>query len=117
MAVDFEQACQGDPALAEVHRLITARELQQAKLAAGQLPESPGRDVAILRLELEIGDDPPERVMQRLVQLMRKHPRAPGARELYTRCSDEAYGARSSSPSHSHPYLPRVVVGPPKDKS
>ncbi len=116
MAADFEQACQGVPGLAEVHRLITTRELQQARDALSQLPESPGREVANLRLELEIGDDPPERVMQRLVQLMRKHPQAPGARELYTRCSDEAYGARSSSPSHSHPYLPRVVVGPPKDK-
>lgn len=116
MAVDFEQACQGDAALAEVHRLISGRELQQAKLALAQLAESPARDVAALRLELEIGEDPPERVMQRLVQLMRKHPDALGARELYTRCSDEAYGARSSSPSHSHPYLPRVVIGPPKDK-
>ena len=57
MAVDFEQACQGDDALAEVHRLITARELQQARVALGQLPESPGRDVATLRLELEVGED------------------------------------------------------------
>lgn len=114
MAGDFEQACKEDAPLAEVHRLISGRELQQARVALARLPQGPGRDVATLRLELEVGDDPPERVMQRLVQLMRKTPDAPGARELYTRCSDEAYGARSSSPSHSHPYLPRVVIEPPK---
>lgn len=112
MAVDFEEACSSDPPLADAHRLIRQQNFDAARAAIAQLPAGPGRDVAELRLELEAASDTPELVMQRLVQLMRKHPQAPGARELYRRASDEAYGARSSSPSHSHPYLPAVNVPP-----
>ncbi len=112
MAVDFEQACSSDPPLADAHRLIREQAFAAARAAISALPASPGRDVAELRLELEANSDTPELVMQRLVQLMRKHPQALGARELYRRASDEAYGSRSSSPSHSHPHLEAVVVPP-----
>lgn len=111
MAQDFERACAADPGLANAHRLIETRDFQQARLAIQALPPSEGREVAELRWELEGGGVSPEQVMQRLVQLMRRAPQAPGARELYQLASGEAFGVRSS-PSHSHPYLPRVMVNP-----
>lgn len=61
------------------------------------------QDLEELEAKLDSGELSAEAVMAQLVSWMRKHSDLPGARELYQRASQEAYGARSSSLSHSHP--------------
>jgi hypothetical protein len=94
-----------DPAA--INRLLDAGDLEGARAALTKVPRSDeGYAVVRIRLELYEGNLPPLAATQQLVQLMRKHPEFPGAKELYQEASNLSYQTRQSSPAHSHPPPP-----------
>jgi hypothetical protein len=94
-------------AYAAIDQLLEAGDLDGARLA---LAETDAKDerYSVLRLKLELyeGSAPTGATMQKLIQLMRRDPNWPGARELYQEASNVAYQTRQSSVSHSHPPPP-----------
>jgi hypothetical protein len=97
-----------DPA--SIDRLLDAGDLEGARSALAQAPRSDeAYTVVRVKLELYDGTLPPLAAIQQLVQLMRKKPDFPGAKELYQEASNLSYQTRQSSPAHSHP--PPPVTG------
>lgn len=96
-----------DPA--SIHRLLDAGDLEGARTELSQVPRADeAYVVARVKLELYDGSLPPLAAIQQLLQLMRKKPDFPGAKELYQEASNLSYQTRQSSPAHSHP--PPAVV-------
>jgi hypothetical protein len=97
-----------DPA--DIHRLLDAGDLEAARQALARVPRTEEAfAVARVKLELYAGTLPPLAAIQQLVQLMRKQPDFPGAKELYQEASNMSYQTRQSSMAHSHP--PPPVTG------
>ena len=95
------------PDLSVIHRLLDAGDLEGARAALERFPRSDEAFiVARVKLELYEGSLPPLAAVQQLVQLMRKHPDFPGAKELYQEASNLSYQTRQSSLAHSHPPPP-----------
>ena len=94
-----------DPA--SIHRMLDAGDLEAARSALSQVPRT-DEAFAVVRVKLHLYDGtlPPLAATQQLVQLMRKHPDFPGAKELYQEASNLSYQTRQSSPAHSHPPPP-----------
>ena len=92
---------------ASIDRLLDAGDLEGARTELSQVPRS-NETYAVVRVKLELYDGslPPLAAIQQLVQLMRKHPDFPGAKELYQEASNLSYQTRQSSPAHSHPPPP-----------
>ena len=90
-----------------IDRLLDAGDLEAAR---GELSKVSRTDEAfsVVRVKLELYDGslPPLAALQQLVQLMRKKPDFPGAKELYQEASNLSYRSRQSSPAHSHPPPP-----------
>ena len=94
-----------DPAA--IHRLLDAGDLEAARSELSQVPRTDeAYTVVRVKLELYDGTLPPLAAIQQLVQLMRKQPDFPGAKELYQEASNLSYQTRQSSPAHSHPPPP-----------
>jgi hypothetical protein len=94
-----------DPA--SIHRLLDAGDLEAARAELAQVPRSDeAYTVARVKLELYDGTLPPLAAIQQLLQLMRKTPDFPGAKELYQEASNLSYQTRQSSMAHSHPPPP-----------
>ena len=94
-----------DPA--SIHRLLDSGDLDAARAELSQVPRTDEAYlVARVKLELYDGSLPPLAAIQQLVQLMRKKPDFPGAKELYQEASNMSYQTRQSSPAHSHPPPP-----------
>jgi thioredoxin-like negative regulator of GroEL len=94
-----------DPA--SIHRLLDAGDIEAARAALDQVPRGDdGYAVVRVKLELYAGSLPPLAAIQQLVQLMRKSPDFPGAKELYQEASNMSYQTRQSSMAHSHPPPP-----------
>lgn len=87
-----------------IHRLLDAGDLEAARSALSQVPRG-DEAYAVVRVKLELYDGslPPLAAIQQLVQLMRKRPDFPGAKELYQEASNMSYETRQSSLAHSHP--------------
>lgn len=99
-----------DPA--SIHALLDAGDLETARTELAQLPRTDeAYTVVRVKLELYDGTLPPLAAIQQLLQLMRKTPDFPGAKELYQEASNLSYKTRQSSPAHSHP-PPPVDVEP-----
>jgi hypothetical protein len=97
-----------DPAA--INRLLDAGDLEAAREALGQVPRGEEAFTVVrVKLELYEGTLPPLAAIQQLVQLMRKQPDFPGAKELYQEASNLSYQTRQSSMAHSHP--PPPVTG------
>lgn len=95
------------PDPASIHRLLDAGDLEGARAALSRLPRTEeAYTVVRVKLELYDGTLPPLAAIQQLVQLMRKKPDFPGAKELYQEASNLSYETRQSSPAHSHPPPP-----------
>lgn len=94
-----------DPA--SIHRLLDAGDLEAARSALAEVPRG-DEAYAVVRVKLDLyeGMLPPLAAIQQLVQLMRKHPEFPGAKELYQEASNLSYQTRQSSLAHSHPPPP-----------
>jgi hypothetical protein len=94
-----------DPA--SIHRLLDAGDLDGARHALADAPRS-DEAYAVVRVKLELYDGtlPPLAAIQQLVQLMRKRPDLPGAKELYQEASNLSFRTRQSSLAHSHPPPP-----------
>jgi hypothetical protein len=91
-----------DPVL--IDGLLDAGDLDAARAALSEVPrQEEAFTVVRVKLGLYEGTLPPLVAIQQLVQLMRKHPHFPGAKELYQEASDMSYRTRQSSPAHSHP--------------
>jgi thioredoxin-like negative regulator of GroEL len=102
-----------DPA--SIHALLDAGDLEAARAELAQVPRTAeGYTVVRVKLELYDGTLPPLAAIQQLVQLMRKTPDFPGAKELYQEASNLSYRTRQSSPAHSHP--PPAVDGDDEEK-
>ena len=94
-----------DPAA--INRLLDAGDIEAARDALSQVPRTEeAYTVVRVKLELYDGTLPPLAAIQQLVQLMRKHPDFPGAKELYQEASNLSYQTRQSSMAHSHPPPP-----------
>ncbi|HKY40040.1 MAG TPA: hypothetical protein VJN18_29095 [Polyangiaceae bacterium] len=94
-----------DPAT--INRLLDGGDIEAARQALGQVPRAEeAYTVVRVKLELYEGRLPPLAAIQQLVQLMRKHPDFPGAKELYQEASNMSYQTRQSSLAHSHPPPP-----------
>lgn len=94
-----------DPAA--ISRLLDAGDLEAARTELAQVPRSDeAYTVVRVKLELYDGTLPPLAAIQQLVQLMRKKPDFPGAKELYQEASNLSYQTRQSSLAHSHPPPP-----------
>lgn len=89
-------------ALAEVEGLIEQGALEEARARLAGLQG--GDDVVVVKLRLALAEEslPPDLVMQRLTQLLRKNPDTRGARALYQRASELSFEVGRSNPSHSH---------------
>jgi hypothetical protein len=95
------------PDLASIHRLLDAGDLEGARAQLALVPRADEAFTVVrVKLELYDGSLPPLAATQQLVQLMRKHPDFPGAKELYQEASNLSYQTRQSSPAHSHPPPP-----------
>jgi len=94
-----------DPA--SIHRLLDAGDLEAARGALSAVPRT-DEAFSVVRVKLELYDGtlPPVAAIAQLVQLMRKKPDFPGAKELYQEASNLSYRTRQSSPAHSHPPPP-----------
>jgi len=94
-----------DPVL--IDGLLDAGDLEAARAALSEVPRH-AEAYAVVRIKLELyeGSLPPPLATQQLVQLMRKRPDFPGAKELYQEASEMSYRTRQSSPVHSHPPPP-----------
>lgn len=101
-----------DPA--SINRLLDAGDLEGARAELSQVPRS-DETFAVVRVKLELYDGtlPPLAAIQQLVQLMRKTPDFPGAKELYQEASNMSYQTRQSTLAHSHP--PPPVTGDEKE--
>jgi hypothetical protein len=94
-----------DPA--SIHVLLDAGDLEAARSELSQVPRTEeAYTVVRVKLELYDGTLPPLAAIQQLLQLMRKTPDFPGAKELYQEASNLSYRTRQSSPAHSHPPPP-----------
>lgn len=95
------------PDPASIHALLDAGDLEAARSELSQVPRT-DEAYAVVRIKLELYDGslPPLAAIQQLLQLMRKHPDFPGAKELYQEASNLSYQTRQSSPAHSHPPPP-----------
>ena len=94
-----------DPA--SIDRLLDAGDLEAARAALAQVPRSEEAfSVVRVKMDLYDGTLPPLAAIQQLVQLMRKKPDFPGAKELYQEASNMSFQTRQSSPAHSHPPPP-----------
>ncbi len=98
-----------------IDQLLEAGDLDGARDALGQV----GGDheaFAVLRIKLALfeGSLQPGPAQQRLIQLMRRNPKTPGAKELYQEASNLSYRSRTSSSSHSHPPPPTAPDGDKK---
>jgi hypothetical protein len=94
-----------DPA--SIDRLLDAGDLEGARAALSQVPRNEEAfSVVRVKLDLYGGTLPPLAAIQQLVQLMRKKPDFPGAKELYQEASNMSFQTRQSSPAHSHPPPP-----------
>ncbi len=90
-----------------INRLLDAGDLEAARAELDRVPRSDEAFIVVrVKLELYEGSLPPLAATQQLVQLMRKHPDFPGAKELYQEASNLSYQTRQSSPAHSHPPPP-----------
>ncbi len=97
-----------DPA--SILRLLDAGDLEAARAQLSQVPRTDESFiVARVKLELYDGTLPPLAAIAQLVQLMRKKPDFPGAKELYQEASNLSYQTRQSSPAHSHPPPPATT--------
>lgn len=95
------------PDPASINRLLDAGDLEAARAELARVPRSDEAFIVVrVKLELYEGSLPPLAATQQLVQLMRKHPDFPGAKELYQEASNLSYQTRQSSPAHSHPPPP-----------
>jgi hypothetical protein len=95
------------PDPASIDRLLDAGDLEAARGELTKIPRSEEAfSVVRVKLELYDGTLPPLAALQQLVQLMRKKPDFPGAKELYQEASNLSYRSRQSSPAHSHPPPP-----------
>jgi len=94
-----------DPA--SINRLLDAGDLEGARAELAQVTRS-DETFAVVRVKLELYDGtlPPLAAIQQLVQLMRKTPDFPGAKELYQEASNMSYQTRQSTLAHSHPPPP-----------
>lgn len=94
-----------DPA--SIHSLLDSGDLDAARAQLARVPRT-DESYAVVRVKLELyeGSLPPLAAIQQLVQLMRKKPDFPGAKELYQEASNLSYQTRQSSPAHSHPPPP-----------
>lgn len=97
-----------------IDQLLEAGDLEGARDALGEVSGSQDA-FAVLRIKLALfeGSLGPGPAQQRLIQLMRRNPNTPGAKELYQEASNLSYRSRTSSASHSHPPPP---TGPNSDK-
>lgn len=94
-----------DPA--SIDRLLEAGDLEAARVALARVPRSDDAFTVVrVKLDLYDGTLPPLAAIQQLVQLMRKKPDFPGAKELYQEASNLSFQTRQSSPAHSHPPPP-----------
>jgi hypothetical protein len=99
-----------DPAT--IDALLQAGDIEGARSALSAAPVDDDRFALVrIRLGLYEGSLPPGAGMQRLIQLMRRRPDLPGAKELYQEASQMAYQSRQSSLSYSHP-PPKAEEGP-----
>ncbi len=90
-----------------VDALLEANDLNGARDALQRiLPSDERYAVTRIKLSLYDGSMPSGAAMQALIQLMRKNPDWPGAKELYQSASSTAFATRESSVSHSHPPPP-----------
>jgi hypothetical protein len=97
-----------DPAA--INRLLDAGDIEAAREALSRVPRNEEAFVVVrVKLELYEGSLPPLAAIQQLVQLMRKQPDFPGAKELYQEASNMSYQTRQSSMAQSHP--PPPVTG------
>jgi hypothetical protein len=90
-----------------IDRLLEAQDLDGARRALQGVAVSDER-FAVVRIKLALydGSMPSGAAMQQLIQLMRRDPAWPGAKELYQLASTSAYQTRQTSVSHSHPPPP-----------
>ena len=94
-----------DPA--SINALLEAGDLEAARSELSKVPRTDEAFIVVrVKLELYEGSLPPLAAIQQLVQLMRKKPDFPGAKELYQEASNLSYQTRQSSPAHSHPPPP-----------
>jgi hypothetical protein len=89
------------------------------KTAREGLAENADNPAIVELLEIKIalieGTMPVQLAMNRLLVLMRKDAKLPGAHELYRQASSRSYAAGASSLSHSHPPPPaKPKDGPSK---
>jgi hypothetical protein len=92
---------------AGIDEMLEQGDIKTAREALAETRDVPAivelLEIKILLLE---GALPEQLAMNRLLVLMRKDAKLPGAHELYRQTSSRSYAEGSSSMSHSHPPPP-----------
>jgi hypothetical protein len=90
-----------------IDQLLDAGDIDGARQALSAVSAA-DETFAVLRIKLDLyaGTLEAGAAMQRLINLMRRDPEWPFAKELYQEASNLAYQSRRSSVSHSHPPPP-----------
>jgi len=96
-----------------IDELLEQGDLKTAREALQENADNPAI-VELLELKAALieGSIPEQIAMNRLLVLMRKDAKLPGAHELYRQASSRSYSQGASSMAHSHPPPPAR----PKDK-
>lgn len=96
--------------LSSIDQLIDSGDYDKARSELSQHdPKKPEVEVVAIKLALLDKSLSSHVCMQKLIDILRRHPDTPGAKELYQKASSQSYQERSSTYSHSHPPPP---VGP-----
>lgn len=99
--------------LSDIDLLIDSGEHEKARTAlGGHDATTPEVEVLAIKLGLVDGTLSSHVCMQKLIEVLRRHPDTPRAKEVYQKASSQSYQERSSTYSHSHPPPP---VGPDDD--
>lgn len=99
--------------LSSIDQLIDSGDYDKARseLAAHD-PKKPEVELVAIKLGLADQSLSSHVCMQKLIDILRRHPDTPGAKELYQKASSQSYTEHSSTYAHSHPPPP---VGPDDD--
>ncbi len=99
---------------AQVDELIEQGDMTSAR---GALARAQGNAALVELLEVKIGlyegTLAPQLAMNRLLSLMRRDAKLPGAHTLYQEASDKSYEGGESSLAHSHPPPPSTPKSGP----
>jgi hypothetical protein len=100
---------------AQIDEMVEQGDMANARAALAEATVSALSELVEVKIGLYDGSLAPQLAMNRLLSLMQRDAKLPGAHALYQEASNRSYDGGESSLSHSHPPPPsKPKAGPPK---